>query len=419
MSDALAIAGVTAVIQSLLTGLQSALLAALGVNAEVTSIPPEHVPQGDNDGPRINLFLYRVAHNAAWRNVALPSVDARGRSMIARPPLALDLHYLVTAYGNDALHTEILLGHAMQRLHENPVLARDTIATILGAPSSVPALNALRSTGLSEQLEMIKITPAALGLDELSKLWTALKANYRPSAVYQATVVLIESKAPAVSPLPVLTRHFGVEADLMPPISEIVSIRPASGQVIATLGDTLVVEGHHLDGVAGDCKLVLSNARLRYATKLGAPVAATPTRVVFALNTPADLPAGTYLARLELRKANESNLRTTNALPLSIATSIVPGTLTDPVTPDAAKRFALQPTCTMQLRPEQRISLLLGTHEALADPITAPTKTPRFRFEDVPPGRYWVRLRVDEIDSVLIDRTAATPTFIGPQVTVA
>ena len=121
---------------------------------------------GDDAVPRLNLFLYQVTPNAAWRNVDLPSRDANGRR-VSNPPLALDLHYLLTAYGVADLQAEVLLGYGMQLLHENPVLSREAIRTALN-PSPVsgallPSVyQALRSADLAEQVELLKITPSAM-----------------------------------------------------------------------------------------------------------------------------------------------------------------------------------------------------------------------------------------------------------------
>ena len=138
MSNALALAGVTAVLKDLLdTGLvDHQVTDALGAGVTVSSLPPDTVPiEGSDAVPRLNLFLYQVTPNAAWRNVDLPSTDAAGRR-ISSPPLALDMHYLLTAYGIAELQAEVLLGYALQLLHENPVLAREAIRTALD-PSPV------------------------------------------------------------------------------------------------------------------------------------------------------------------------------------------------------------------------------------------------------------------------------------------
>src|SRR6185503_12114303 len=107
----------------------------------------------------------------------------------AHRPLSLELHYLLTAYGSQDYQTEILLGHALQLLHESPVLERERIRTSLASLSHTrdrrvipPAQAALAASNLADQVERITITPEFLSIDEMSKLWSALQAKYRPSA---------------------------------------------------------------------------------------------------------------------------------------------------------------------------------------------------------------------------------------------
>ena len=133
MSNALAIAGVTAVLKDLLDSglIDHQVTDALGAGVLVSSLAPDVVPiSGDAAVPRLNLFLYQVTPNAAWRNVELPSRDVGGRR-VGNPPLALDLHYLVTAYGRTDFQAEILLGYAMHLLHERPMLDRPAIRRAL------------------------------------------------------------------------------------------------------------------------------------------------------------------------------------------------------------------------------------------------------------------------------------------------
>ena len=70
--------------------------------------------------------MYYASRNSSYRNVGLPSLDDQG-NRLSNPPLALNLHYLVSAYGKNEFDAEILLGWAMQVLHENPILSRQTI----------------------------------------------------------------------------------------------------------------------------------------------------------------------------------------------------------------------------------------------------------------------------------------------------
>src|SRR5690242_14393349 len=114
MSTALAIASVTAVLKSILhDGLARADAVASIGNWAVSALPPDRVDTSPaNQTSQLNLFMHQVSPNAGWRNEGLPTRDpARGERVSNRPYLALDLHYLLTAFGVGELHAEILLGY--------------------------------------------------------------------------------------------------------------------------------------------------------------------------------------------------------------------------------------------------------------------------------------------------------------------
>ena len=140
MSNALAIASVTAVLKDLLNnGVVDHQLSGVVGEVTVSALPPDRLlVAGEQETSRINLFMYHASPNQGWRNVGLPSRSSGG-DRIANPPLALDLHYLLTAYGASEFHAEILLGYAMQLLHENPVLSREMIRRTLAPVSPVTA----------------------------------------------------------------------------------------------------------------------------------------------------------------------------------------------------------------------------------------------------------------------------------------
>ena len=202
MSSALAIAGVTAVLKDLLHNavIDHDLVASVG-DVIVTALAPDMIrTDGSEARTQLNVFLYQVTLNAGWRNVALPSRNSNG-DRVTNPPLALNLHYLLTAYGVKDLHAEILLGYAMQLLHETPVLSREAIRKALdpspvsGGSGLPPTLQALATSELAEQIEQIRIVPETMNMEEVSRLWSAMQAHYRPTAAYQASVVLIESRS--------------------------------------------------------------------------------------------------------------------------------------------------------------------------------------------------------------------------------
>lgn len=100
----------------------------------------------------------------------VPAASAR----VPQRPLALDLVYVVTAHAVNELHSELLLGHAIQRLHEHPVLSRDTL--------------------------QVRLAPYPMTVEALSGVWTALGATHRPSACYVASVLTSEPRTGQVTP---------------------------------------------------------------------------------------------------------------------------------------------------------------------------------------------------------------------------
>src|SRR5262249_43349062 len=114
----------------------------------------------------------------------------------------------------------------------------------------------LNASGLADQLEQIKITPSPLNREEMAWLWTALKADYRPTFPFQASVVLIEPETPVNLPFPVLSRNIVVHA-IQP--SLLLQVAPRNNQVSAAAGDTVTVSGEFLKDAT---EVVLTYARL-------------------------------------------------------------------------------------------------------------------------------------------------------------
>lgn len=444
MSNALAIAGVTAILRDLLDSgvIDHEVTDAMGQGVLVSAVAPDSIAlEGANAKPQINLFLHQVTHNAAMRNLDLPS-RSRGGARTGNPPLALDLHYLVTAYGTGDLQAEVLLGYAMMLLHQTPVPARETIRKALNPPGMpidgalLPSVyEALRASDLSEQYEQIRITPAPMNTEEMSKIWAAMQAHYRPTAAYQVSVVLIESERPAQSALPVLTRggrepsqtdpavlrERGIvaQAGLALAYPRIESLELPASRTAAHLGDSIAVLGHHLDG-SGHA-LLLSLPRLGIERRLEPAASASAQRVEFDLpNAPADIPAGNYLVTMQLVRPGESAVRTTSEGVLQIAPEIT--SLTTPpqvIVRDADELAILSLTCRPQVLPNQRASLLLGGREVVSEPHASPTGALNFRIANAPVGVHTVRLRVDGVDSQLVDRSVSPPAFLDQRIEIA
>jgi hypothetical protein len=248
MSNSLAIAAVTATLRQLLIqGIPDL------PNQNVITKPPDRAFGGGNAAiDQINLFLYQILPNASLRNCDVPSQLKSGET--GRPPLALNLHYLISAsgQGDDEILSHQWLGHAMRILHDQAVLSQENIR--LALPDSDP----------HKQGELVRITPLSLSMEDLSKMWTTFTTPYRISAAYEVSVVLIESTRPARSPLPVLDRSITVQANLLPPFPTLTQIdipNPQNavrfGDGSANSGETIILRGHHLDSKPGETVEIL------------------------------------------------------------------------------------------------------------------------------------------------------------------
>lgn len=422
MSGPFALAAVSAVLRRLLLEqLGDADLASFG-NVKATALPPDQITTGAQEAPQLNLFLYQVTPNMGWRNVGLASRSA-GDERLTNPPLALDLHYLLSAYGAAELQPEALLGYAMQVLHEVPFLSRDFIRDTWPGGGADPVEQALAASDLAEQIEQIKITPQSLTSEEMSKLWSATTARFRPSAAYLVSVVLIESLKGTKSPLPVLQRGKGdsgpsAQADLIPPFPEIEDVTLLKKQIAALLGDQVKLAGHDLAGEKDDPTLVtvtvrLVNDRARVTRDIVVPAnVRTAKEINFQVpDEPANIPAGVYRMWVavmpngkpeENRDSNETALfvapKITSDLTLAVARTNVD--LTTGLG-DADITLTVKP----EVRKGQSISLGLGTRDIPAKQPITPGASVSFHVPQLAAGTYRVRLRVDGVDSLLIDRS--------------
>jgi hypothetical protein len=435
MSTALAIAGVTAVLRDLLNDglINHNVSGVLGSTVSVSVLPPDRVVGASGtEASQLNLFLHQVTPNLGWRNERLPSRDASGRQRLSNAPLALDLHYLLSAYTGGDLHAEILLGYAMQLLHETPVLTRGAIQTALNpspatGTSLPPALRALADSRLEQQVEQIKITPEYLSTEEVSKLWTALQTHFRPTAAYMASVVLIEASQPAVSALPVLSRGpvdpatgrdrgVRVEPNLLPPVPTLDRIVPDGGQPVARLGEAITLEGHRLGG--SDREILLTNDRFSVDEALDVPDSDAESAIPFTIPTTAagDFPVGVYRVAARLVRPTESEARETNRLAMTLAPHITGLPLV--VVRDGAGTAAFSVDFHPALRAGQSALLILGQQSYAPEPFTPPVTTLDFAIPDAPVGDHLARLRIDGIESPIIDRAATPPVFLPQRIEI-
>ena len=137
------LAAVSAVLKSLLANALTAggPSSILGAANGITNKAPDLVTTGPDETPQLNLFMYYASINSSLRNIGLPSMGAGGQRL-SNPPLTLNLHYLVTAYGAAQYEQEILLAWAMYVLHNTPCsLSRSDRAGALRADEHAAGLD--------------------------------------------------------------------------------------------------------------------------------------------------------------------------------------------------------------------------------------------------------------------------------------
>ncbi len=421
MTNQLAIAAVSAVLRDLLNnGLADHdISGAAGGNVTVSAQAPDRVPiDGVNLTPRLNLFLYAVTPNSGWRNVALPSRDAQGERL-SSPPLALDLHYFLTAYGVEDLQAELLLGYAMSVLHETPILTRAAIRAALAPAVSgmntgiLPAaFRALASDDLANQIETLKVTHQPMSTEEMSRLWSACQAKYRPSAAYTVGVVLISSKKTAREGPPVATRNVAVLPAGRPVLE---SVMPA----IATPGTTLTLRGCNLSG---------QGTEVLFGDTAVPAASATNDTVTVVL--PGALPAGVQRVKVrqlvsfgalptDPHRALDSNILAFLLAP-TVAADTPAATTGSPLAISVVQNNALILGVSPAVGAAQDVQLLVGDRTLALPPRAAGTAAiQKVSFgipASFPPGDYLMRLRVDSAESGLT--SDAQGFFNGPKLRV-
>lgn len=203
MSNYLAIATVTAALQRLLQeGIQEDVSGAV-----VTTVRPDN-PAAMNQSRGINIYLYQATPNPAWRNADLRTRRPKG-DLIKHGQAALDLHYLLTFYGNEqALEPQRLLGSAIRTLVDRPTLTQEMIQeTVSSSRSSY--LSFLTDSTLDDQMQLVQFIPSTITTEDLSRIWSVFfQIPYSLSFAFQGTAVMIQGKEPGKTALPVRKRQF-------------------------------------------------------------------------------------------------------------------------------------------------------------------------------------------------------------------
>lgn len=400
MSNSLALAAVTSTIRYLLERAISVPHPGAVGGASVRTLRLDQLAAGDLAGtPGLNVLLYQITPNHAGNLTDLSTRDASG-ALLRRPNAAVDLHYLITAFGDEAsMEGQRLLARALIALATAPVLTRDLIGAARTAHQSQADTTFLADGDLDDQIELVKLSPVPLSLEDHTRLWGLFhEAPFQLSVAYRATVVLLEAEVPTRRPLPVRTPVLAVEAGFRPVL---VSVGPADPAVAPAVGSEIVLRGSGL--LRGES----TPTSIQVGPALLAPAPGSTANLVHTALTGA-VPAGILVVRVDHVRPSpgaggppDRIIATSNALPLTVH----PGIAVAAVTPEAVT-FSLSPPLMAGQRAVLRLDAVLDDAAPLAlavapvppgDPHRATVTVDRVL---IPDGVWLVRIETDGIASI-------------------
>jgi hypothetical protein len=120
-------------------------------------------------GRQVNAYLFDIREDPGRRNAGLGSQGA--------PSLALTLHYIVTAYGEDEESSAGTDSHV-----------------VLGAVLSVLKSTSRLSLGQSASDGFAIVSLTRMPIEELCRLWTVFQTPYRLSTICEVSIFDDESE---------------------------------------------------------------------------------------------------------------------------------------------------------------------------------------------------------------------------------
>ncbi|MFZ3493221.1 DUF4255 domain-containing protein [Streptomyces sp. 5.8] len=361
----------------------------------------------------INVYCFHATPQTTGSVAVLPTRRSDG-SLIARPAAALDLHYLISCYGDDEeLEPQRLLGVVVSALTSTPIVPRGLVTAAVkhysdsGAGGGWPFL---AKSDLDEAVDLVNLSPTALSLEETSNLWGLFDTPYQLSVTYLASTAVITCESPPKLAPPVLSRKVGVQSIGAPRLD---SVSIAGEGAAAVTGADLVLRGSRLPG---------PGMRIRIGPAELSPAPGVSDTEVRAELT-AEVPAGVHAVQMTHRSAPGPDddppsrvVASSNAVPLMVRPTVVKVLTGSPTVLTVAP----------PLRKGQRVTVLLSRRSggdpddpsdlAFDLPLVEQASQKDLALPDdaLLPGIWLVRVRVDGADSLpeLVGKTFGRPELV-------
>jgi hypothetical protein len=175
--------------QSLYELIRSSLDSAL-VSDVVLATPERFESLPETGRTTLTIFLYRVGIAADMRNLPRRTLpDGR----LARPPLPIELRYLITPWAATPASEYVIAGHVMRVLYDHAELGPPYLAGTSWRPE-----------------DSVQLTMESLPIEDHTRIWDTVRKPYRLSLTYMARVIGIDpDPALAVSAPPIITAAVG------------------------------------------------------------------------------------------------------------------------------------------------------------------------------------------------------------------
>jgi hypothetical protein len=175
MSDYFVLSDISKVLRTLLWEAYSAdpvIRPLIGSEAAIVFTNPTDTAR--DSANRLSLWVYQVSENEFLKNQTPSQSVGPNHTTLRMPPLALNLFYLLTPFAPSAEADLLVLGKSMQVFYDNAIV--------------------FLQEQLNNVFEELRLVLCRLTLDELTRVWEALREPYRLSVCYQVRVARIDSQ---------------------------------------------------------------------------------------------------------------------------------------------------------------------------------------------------------------------------------
>jgi uncharacterized protein DUF4255 len=386
VSNFLGIATVTAVLRNYLLHALPAEVSGAGATAVRPDAPASQLPSLG-----VNLFLYQISQNPAITQEDWPMRSGSGK-VLRRPRIGINLHYLLSFYGDEArLEPQQVLGAVTHRLNAQPVLDRDFIRTTVADTFYAY----IAASDLADAVEMVKLTPQNLSLEEMTKLWSVFQeTSYALSTAYVASVVMLETRLDAPRALPVHQRNIGVAPFAKVSLQSAAADGPLPDATVA--GSVIRLAGAGFDGTLS--RIEVGNLPMASLTL------ESSQSLTFTLSHP-DLRAGFQAVRARSGAGYLSNALSFQVRPAITLGPLAAGQLTVNFTPNVGRRQRVELILNQKgalpgIEPVSRV-IPAPSENGITNPLADSAAAIAFPVAGLPAGNYLVRASVDGAENLL------------------